>query len=135
MGGRFSLWGSAGLIIAISIGSENYRELLNGASSMDKHFRESDFENNIPVLLALISIWYNNFFKSATEAIIPYSELLNKLPKYLQQASMESNGKSTDRNNQKVNYETGGILWGVQELMLNILFFSTTSSGDKVNPL
>ena len=73
VGGRFSLWGSAGLIIAITLGSENYMQLLNGANSMDKHFRESDFEKNIPVLLALISIWYNNFFKCETEAIIQYS--------------------------------------------------------------
>ena len=134
VGGRFSLWGSAGLIIAIAIGSENYRELLSGASSMDKHFRESDFENNIPVLLALISIWYNNFFKSETEAIIPYNELLNKLPIYLQQASMESNGKSTDRNNQKVNYETGGILWGATGTNAQHSFFQLLHQGTKLIP-
>ncbi len=134
VGGRFSLWGSAGLIIAIAIGSENYRELLSGASSMDKHFRESDFENNIPVLLALISIWYNNFFKSETEAIIPYSELLNKLPSYLQQASMESNGKSTDRNSQKVNYQTGGILWGATGTNAQHSFFQLLHQGTKLIP-
>ena len=134
VGGRFSLWGSAGLIIAISIGSENYRELLNGANSMDRHFRESSFENNIPVLLALISIWYNNFFKCETEAIIPYSELLNKLPKYLQQASMESNGKSTDRNSQKVNYETGGIIWGASGTNAQHSFFQLLHQGTKLIP-
>ena len=134
VGGRFSLWGSAGLIIAIAIGSENYRELLSGASSMDKHFRESDFENNIPVLLALISIWYNNFFKSETEAIIPYSELLNKLPSYLQQASMESNGKSTDRNSQKVNYQTGGILWGATGTNAQHSFFQLLHQGTRLIP-
>jgi glucose-6-phosphate isomerase len=134
VGGRFSLWGSAGLIIAITLGSENYRQLLNGANSMDKHFRESDFEKNIPVLLALISIWYNNFFKCQTEAIIPYSELLNKLPGYLQQASMESNGKGTDRNNQKVNYETGGIIWGATGTNAQHSFFQLLHQGTKLIP-
>ena len=134
VGGRFSLWGSAGLIIAIAIGSDNYRELLSGASSMDKHFRESDFENNIPVLLALISIWYNNFFKCETEAIIPYSELLKNLPKYLQQASMESNGKSTDRNNQKINYETGGIIWGASGTNAQHSFFQLLHQGTRLIP-
>jgi len=134
VGGRFSLWSSAGLIIAISIGSENYRELLNGANSMDTHFRESDFENNIPVLLALISIWYNNFFKCETEAIIPYSELLNKLPSYLQQVSMESNGKGTDRNNQKVNYETGAIIWGATGSNAQHSFFQLIHQGTKLIP-
>jgi glucose-6-phosphate isomerase len=134
VGGRFSLWGSAGLIIAITLGSENYRQLLNGANSMDKHFRESDFEKNIPVLLALISIWYNNFFKCETEAIIPYSELLNKLPGYLQQASMESNGKGTDRNNQKVNYETGGIIWGATGTNAQHSFFQLLHQGTKLIP-
>ncbi len=134
VGGRFSLWGSAGLIIAIAIGSENYRELLSGANSMDKHFRESDFENNIPVLLALISIWYNNFFKCETEAIIPYSELLKNLPKYLQQASMESNGKSTDRNNQKINYETGGIIWGASGTNAQHSFFQLLHQGTRLIP-
>ena len=134
VGGRFSLWGSAGLIIAISIGSENYIEFLNGANSMDKHFRESAFENNIPVLLALISVWYNNFFKCETEAIIPYSELLNKFPKYLQQASMESNGKSTDRNNRRVNYETGGIIWGASGTNAQHSFFQLLHQGTKLIP-
>ena len=134
VGGRFSLWGSAGLIIAITLGSENYMQLLNGANSMDKHFRESDFEKNIPVLLALISIWYNNFFKCETEAIIPYSELLNKLPGYLQQASMESNGKGTDRNNQKVNYETGGIIWGASGTNAQHSFFQLFHQGTKLIP-
>ena len=134
VGGRFSLWGSAGLIIAITIGSENYKELLNGANSMDNHFRNSDFEKNIPVLLALISIWYNNFFKSETEAIIPYSELLNKLPGYLQQASMESNGKATDRNNKKVHYQTGGIIWGDTGTNAQHSFFQLLHQGTKLIP-
>ena len=134
VGGRFSLWSSAGLIIAITIGSENYRELLNGAASMDKHFRETDFEKNIPVLLAVISVWYSNFFKCETEAIIPYSELLNKLPGYLQQASMESNGKSTDRDNQKVNYETGGVIWGASGTNAQHSFFQLLHQGTKLIP-
>ena len=134
VGGRFSLWGSAGLVIAITIGSEHYRELLNGANNMDNHFRESDFEKNIPVLLALLSIWYNNFFKCETEAIIPYSELLNKLPSYLQQASMESNGKGTDRHNKKVNYETGGIIWGATGTNAQHSFFQLLHQGTKLIP-
>ena len=101
---------------------------------MDKHFRESNFENNMPVLLALISIWYNNFFKCETEAIIPYSQVLNKLPKYLQQASMESNGKSTDRNSQKVNYETGGIIWGASGTNAQHSFFQLLHQGTKLIP-
>tara|TARA_B100001250_G_scaffold277257_1_gene239725 strand:+ start:1086 stop:2642 length:1557 start_codon:yes stop_codon:yes gene_type:complete len=134
VGGRFSLWGSAGLIIAITIGSENYRELLWGANSMDNHFRNSEFKKNIPVLLAVISIWYNNFFKSETEAIIPYSELLNKLPGYLQQASMESNGKGTDRDNKKVNYQTGGVIWGATGTNAQHSFFQLLHQGTKLIP-
>ena len=111
VGGRFSLWGSVGLIISICVGSKNFDNFLNGAREMDLHFKETPFEKNIPVVLALLSIWYNNFFKCETEAILPYNQFLGKLPDYLQQASMESNGKSIDREGNKVDYQTGTIIW------------------------
>ena len=112
VGGRFSFWGSVGLSIMLSIGPDNFEEILEGAYEMDQHFKNIPFENNIPVILALISIWYNNFFKAETEVVIPYSEYLKFLPSYLQQAVMESNGKNYDRNGSPVSYETGNIIWG-----------------------
>jgi len=112
VGGRYSLWSSVGLSIACMIGFENFSELLSGAHAMDLHFRETGLEKNIPVLLALIGIWYINFFGAQTEAILPYAQDLHRLPAYLQQAGMESNGKSVDRNGRRVNYPTGPILWG-----------------------
>ena len=98
VGGRFSLWGTVGISISLAIGYENFEQLLTGANSMDFHFKNTPFEKNIPVILALISIWYNNFNNVESEAIIPYTEYLKYLPSYLQQAIMESNGKSVDRN-------------------------------------
>ncbi len=134
VGGRFSLWGSVGLIISIVIGSENFKDFLKGAHEMDTHFRDSPFEENIPVVLALISIWYNNFFKCETEAVLPYNQFLTKLPDYLQQASMESNGKSIDRNGQKVNYETGSIVWGSTGTNAQHAFFQLMHQGTKIIP-
>lgn len=112
VGGRYSLWSSIGLSIALSIGFENFVELLEGAHAMDMHFRESPFDRNIPVILALISIWYNNFFDAWSEAVLPYDQYMHRLPSYLQQAYMESNGKSIDRDSKEVNYQTGQIIWG-----------------------
>ena len=134
VGGRFSLWGSVGLIISIIIGSKNFKEFLKGAESMDLHFKKSPFEKNIPVILALISIWYNNFFKCETEAVLPYNQFLGKLPDYLQQASMESNGKSIDRSGEKVNYETGSIIWGSTGTNAQHAFFQLMHQGTKVIP-
>ena len=134
VGGRFSLWGSVGLIISIVIGSKNFKEFLKGAESMDLHFRNSPFEKNIPVILALISIWYNNFFKCETEAVLPYNQFLGKLPDYLQQASMESNGKSIDRNGNKINYETGTIIWGSTGTNAQHAFFQLMHQGTKIIP-
>ena len=134
VGGRFSLWGSVGLIISIVIGSENFRDFLKGAHEMDIHFRNSPFEKNIPVVLALVSIWYNNFFKCETEAVLPYSQLLRKLPDYLQQASMESNGKSVDRSGKKINYETGSIVWGSTGTNAQHAFFQLMHQGTKIIP-
>ena len=134
VGGRFSLWGSVGLVISIVIGSKNFKDFLRGANEMDLHFKSSPFEKNIPVVLALISIWYNNFFKCETEAVLPYSQFLSKLPNYLQQASMESNGKSIDRSGEKVNYETGSILWGSTGTNAQHAFFQLMHQGTKIIP-
>ena len=134
VGGRFSLWGSVGLVISIVIGSENFKNFLRGANEMDIHFKNSPFEKNIPVVLALISIWYNNFFKCETEAVLPYSQFLIKLPDYLQQASMESNGKSIDRSGEKVNYETGSIVWGSTGTNAQHAFFQLMHQGTKIIP-
>jgi glucose-6-phosphate isomerase len=101
---------------------------------MDNHFKNSPFEKNIPVVLALISIWYNNFFKCETEAVLPYNQFLTKLPNYLQQASMESNGKSVDRGGQKINYETGSIIWGSTGTNAQHAFFQLMHQGTKIIP-
>ena len=134
VGGRFSLWGSVGLIISICVGSKNFDNFLNGAREMDLHFKETPFEKNIPVVLALLSIWYNNFFKCETEAILPYNQFLGKLPDYLQQASMESNGKSIDREGNKVDYQTGTIIWGSTGTNAQHAFFQLMHQGTKLIP-
>ena len=134
VGGRFSLWSSVGLSISLSIGSKNFESLLKGARKMDHHFQSTPIEKNIPVILALISIWYNNFFKCETEAVIPYSEYLKKLPAYLQQAVMESNGKNTDRNGQNISYQTGNIIWGNTGTNSQHAFFQLIHQGTKLIP-
>jgi glucose-6-phosphate isomerase len=134
VGGRFSLWSSVGLSISLSVGSKNFESLLKGARKMDNHFQSTPIEKNIPVILALISIWYNNFFKCETEAVIPYSEYLKKLPAYLQQAVMESNGKNTDRNGQNISYQTGNIIWGSTGTNSQHAFFQLIHQGTKLIP-
>ena len=134
VGGRFSLWSSVGLSISLSVGSKNFESLLKGARKMDYHFQSTPIEKNIPVILALISIWYNNFFKCETEAVIPYSEYLKKLPAYLQQAVMESNGKNTDRNGQNISYQTGNIIWGNTGTNSQHAFFQLIHQGTKLIP-
>lgn len=134
VGGRFSLWSAVGLSISLAIGYENFASLLEGARKMDVHFRETPFEENLPVQLALLSIWYNNFFKAESEAIIPYSQYLDRFPSYLQQAIMESNGKSVDRNGEKVNYETGTIIWGEPGTNSQHAFFQLIHQGTKLIP-
>ena len=134
VGGRFSLWSAVGLSISLSVGYNNFKALLKGASEMDIHFKETPYQENIPVLLSLISIWYNNFFNSETEAILPYSQYLNKLPDYLQQAIMESNGKSVDRNGTKVNYQTGTIIWGSTGTNMQHAFMQLVHQGTKLIP-
>ncbi|QKX04559.1 glucose-6-phosphate isomerase [Aquimarina sp. TRL1] len=134
VGGRFSLWSSAGLSISLSIGYHHFNTLLEGAFEMDTHFKESPFDENIPVILALISIWYNNFFEAETEAIIPYSQYLHKLPAYLQQAFMESNGKSIDRDGNPISYQTGSIIWGATGTNAQHAFFQLIHQGTKLIP-
>lgn len=112
VGGRYSLWSAIGLPIALAIGMDNFMLLLNGANEMDEHFQTAPFERNMPVLLAIISIWYINFYHCHTQAIIPYDENLALLPSYLQQLDMESNGKSVDQVGKTLNYETAPIIWG-----------------------
>lgn len=112
VGGRYSLWSAIGLSIALTIGYENFEELLKGANDADNHFRDQPYEKNIPVLMALISIWYINFFRVQTEAILPYDQYMHRFAAYFQQGNMESNGKSVDRNGQAVTYATGPVIWG-----------------------
>jgi glucose-6-phosphate isomerase len=112
VGGRYSLWSAVGLSIACFIGYENFGELLQGGFEMDCHFRSAPFEKNIPVILALIGIWYRNFFGTETEAILPYDQYMHRFPAYFQQGNMESNGKSVDRDDKRVTYQTGPIIWG-----------------------
>ncbi len=134
VGGRFSLWSSVGLSISLSLGFENFRELLDGAEEMDNHFKETSFEKNIPVVLALLSVWYNNFFNAETEAVLPYCQYLSKFPSYLQQAIMESNGKSVDRNGEKVTYQTGTIIWGSVGANMQHAFMQLVHQGTKMIP-
>jgi glucose-6-phosphate isomerase len=112
VGGRYSLWSAIGLSIALTMGYENFEQLLRGAFAVDEHFHQSSFEKNIPVLMALVGLWYTNFFGAQTEAILPYDQYLHRFPAYFQQGNMESNGKSVDRNGEEVDYHTGPIIWG-----------------------
>ena len=112
VGGRYSLWSAIGLSIALTIGFENFETLLKGAYETDQHFRTSAFDRNIPVIMALVGIWYVNFFGCQTEAILPYDQYMHRFPAYFQQGNMESNGKSVDRNGKRVSYATGPVIWG-----------------------
>ncbi len=134
IGGRFSLWSTVGLSISLSIGYDNFKELLNGAEEMDVHFKTANFDKNIPVILALLSIWYNNFFESQTEVVLSYSQYLAKLPAYLQQAIMESNGKGVDRNGEEVYYQTGNIIWGSTGTDMQHAFMQLIHQGTKLIP-
>jgi glucose-6-phosphate isomerase len=112
VGGRYSLWSAIGLSIALTIGYANFNELLKGAHDTDEHFATAPFEKNIPVLMALLGIWYTNFFGAQTEAILPYDQYMHRFAAYFQQGNMESNGKYIDRNGDKVDYTTGPVIWG-----------------------
>ena len=134
VGGRYSLWSAIGLSIACAIGMDNFVELLEGAYAMDKHFEEAEFEENIPVILALIGIWYNNFYGAETEAILPYDQYMHRFAAYFQQGNMESNGKSVDRNGKKVTYQTGPILWGEPGTNGQHAFYQLIHQGTKMIP-
>lgn len=134
VGGRYSLWSAIGLSIACSIGFENYQALLEGAHAMDKHFRNTEFDKNIPVILALIGIWYNNFYGAETEAILPYDQYMHRFSAYFQQGNMESNGKYVDRNGKEVSYQTGPILWGEPGTNGQHAFYQLIHQGTKMIP-
>ncbi|MFC4220858.1 glucose-6-phosphate isomerase [Flagellimonas marina] len=134
VGGRFSLWSAVGLSIALSVGYQNFDDLLVGAHTMDTHFKEAPFSENIPVVLALLSVWYNNFYGAETEAIIPYTQYLHRFSAYLQQGIMESNGKSVDRAGNRVDLQTGTIIWGEPGTNSQHAFFQLIHQGTKLIP-
>ncbi|AFH93543.1 glucose-6-phosphate isomerase [Providencia stuartii] len=134
VGGRYSLWSAIGLSIILSVGYDNFVQLLEGAHAMDKHFTQTAFEKNIPVLLGLIGIWYNNFFESETEAILPYDQYMHRFAAYFQQGNMESNGKYIDRNGNKVSYQTGPIIWGEPGTNGQHAFYQLIHQGTKMIP-
>jgi glucose-6-phosphate isomerase len=134
VGGRFSLWSAVGLTISLAVGYDNFDELLEGANEMDEHFKTTDFDKNMPVILALLSVWYNNFFGAESEALIPYTQYLQKLAPYLQQGTMESNGKSVGRDGKPVNYQTGTIIWGEPGTNAQHAFFQLIHQGTKLIP-
>ncbi len=134
VGGRYSLWSSIGLSICLAVGYKNFEQLLKGAHQMDLHFRNTEFNKNIPVLMGLIGFWYTNFFNFNTHAIIPYDQYLHRFAAYLQQADMESNGKYVDRNGNKVNYATGPVIWGEPGTNGQHAFFQLMHQGKTIIP-
>ena len=134
VGGRYSLWSAIGLSIALYIGMDNFEELLTGAHEMDQHFRNEPFEQNIPVILGLLGIWYNDFFGAATQAIIPYDQYLHRFPAYFQQGDMESNGKQVTKDGREVDYSTGPIIWGEPGTNGQHAFFQLIHQGTRLIP-
>ena len=134
VGGRFSLWSAVGLSICLAVGGDNFSALLEGAGAADQHFKRTSYEDNIPVLMALLSLWYNNFWGAETHAIIPYTQYLRSLPAYLQQGIMESNGKGVDRLGNAVDYTTGNIIWGASGTNAQHAFFQLMHQGTKLIP-
>ena len=134
VGGRYSLWSAIGLSIVLSVGYENFEQLLRGAYDTDTHFQTKDFKENIPVLMGLVGIWYRNFYAAGTYAILPYSQYLDRFAAYLQQCDMESNGKSVDRNGQFVEYETGPIIWGEPGTNGQHAFYQLIHQGTELIP-
>lgn len=134
VGGRYSLWSAIGLSICLAIGFEKFEELLTGAYEADEHFRNAEFEENIPVIMALLGIWYNNFFEAESSAILPYDQYLHRFAAYFQQGDMESNGKYIDRNGKRVDYETGPIIWGEPGTNGQHAFYQLIHQGTKLIP-
>lgn len=134
VGGRYSLWSAIGLPICCTVGFENFEKLLTGAHIMDNHFRDTPFAENIPVILALIGIWYTNFLGAASEAVLPYDQHLHRLAAYLQQGNMESNGKSVTRDNKSVGYTTGPIIWGEPGTNGQHAFYQLIHQGTRLIP-
>lgn len=134
VGGRYSLWSAIGLSIVLAVGYDNFEQLLKGANETDNHFRTADFKENVPVLMALLGIWYRNFYGAGTYAILPYSQYLDRFAAYLQQGDMESNGKSVDRNGEYVDYETGPIIWGEPGTNGQHAFYQLIHQGTELIP-
>jgi glucose-6-phosphate isomerase len=134
VGGRYSLWSAIGLSIALTVGFDNFEKLLSGAYETDEHFRTTDFNDNIPVILAVIGIWYNNFLNAQSEAILPYDQYLHRFAAYFQQGNMESNGKKTDRDGNEISYETGPIIWGEPGTNGQHAFYQLIHQGTKLIP-
>jgi glucose-6-phosphate isomerase len=134
VGGRYSLWSAIGLSIALSIGFDNFVELLDGAHAMDNHFRETPLEQNLPTVLALVGIWHNNFFEAETQAILPYDQYMHRFAAYFQQGDMESNGKHVDRTGKDVDYQTGPVIWGEPGTNGQHAFYQLIHQGTKLIP-
>ncbi|KAI5994976.1 hypothetical protein EDC04DRAFT_2613074 [Pisolithus marmoratus] len=134
VGGRYSLWSAIGLSIALYIGYDNFEQLLRGAHGMDKHFKETPLENNLPVLLAVLGIWYNDFYGAQTHVLLPYDQYLHKFADYFQQGDMESNGKSVTKAGERVNYQTGPIIWGAAGANGQHSFYQLLHQGTKLTP-
>jgi glucose-6-phosphate isomerase len=134
VGGRYSLWSAIGLSIALSVGYKNFEQLLRGAHHTDNHFRSTPFDKNIPVLMALVGLWYTNFFGTQTEAILPYDQYMYRFPAYFQQGNMESNGKTIDRNGERVDYATGPVIWGEPGTNGQHAFYQLIHQGSVIIP-
>lgn len=134
VGGRYSLWSAIGLSIVLAVGYENFEQLLRGAYQSDLHFKNTEFQSNVPVLMGLLGIWYRNFYGASTHAVLPYSQYLDRFPAYLQQGDMESNGKSVDRNGEYVEYETGPIIWGEPGTNGQHAFYQLIHQGTELIP-
>jgi glucose-6-phosphate isomerase len=134
VGGRYSLWSAIGLPIALNLGMDNFKSLLKGAFKMDQHFKTAELKDNLPVILALLGIWYNNFFGCESHAILPYDQYLHRFPAYFQQGDMESNGKSIDREGNRVSYQTGPIIWGEPGTNGQHAFYQLIHQGTKLIP-
>jgi glucose-6-phosphate isomerase len=134
VGGRYSLWSAVGLSIALAIGMDRFEEMLDGAHQVDRHFRDTPFERNIPVVMGLLGIWYNNFFGAQSHAILPYDQYLSRFPAYFQQGDMESNGKSVTKGGQPVDYSTGPVIWGEPGTNGQHAFYQLIHQGTKLVP-